>query len=83
LQLVVISHKVNNKSKSADKGSTMEQLAATTLETNMAQVAISKTLLEKLIAMGVLHGSECRCLNHIAKKVIWQTLLNNSLNQEY
>jgi len=61
----------------------MESITATKLNANMAQVAISKNLLEKLIVMGVLHGSECRCLNHIAKKVIWQTLLNNSLNLEY
>ncbi|MEW6992162.1 hypothetical protein AADZ91_15945 [Colwelliaceae bacterium 6441] len=61
----------------------MEYLLNKDLDKNLAQVAIPKNLLEKLIAMGALHGDECRCLNRIAKNVIWQTLLNNSVNLEY
>jgi len=61
----------------------MERLSETTVENDLAQVALSRDSLERLIAMGVIHGSECLCLNLIAKKVIWQTLLNNSVNLEY
>lgn len=53
------------------------------IDQNLAQVAMPKILLEKLIAMGIIHGGECLSLNSIAKKVIWQALLNNSVNLEY
>ncbi|MCO4799228.1 MAG: hypothetical protein KC484_08445 [Colwelliaceae bacterium] len=53
------------------------------IDQNLAQVAMPKSVLEKLISMGIIHGDECQSLNNIAKKVIWQTLLNNSVNLEY
>jgi hypothetical protein len=53
------------------------------IDQNLAQVALPKKVLERLISLGIVHGDECRCLNKIAKKVIWQTLLNNSANIEY
>lgn len=49
----------------------------------IAQVAISKSLLEKLLSAGAIHSSECRCLNSVAKSVIWNTLLKQSMKQEY
>ncbi len=49
---------------------------------NLAQVGISKTLLSQLLSMGLLHCDDCRCLNRVAKDVIWQTLLNNSVKWE-
>jgi len=49
----------------------------------MAQVELPEKLLAQLISSGVLHGSECKCLNSTAKNIIWQTLLNNSLTMEY
>lgn len=52
----------------------------THVDQNLAQVALPKDVLERLITMGIVHGDECRCLNKVAKKVIWQTLLNNSAN---
>lgn len=55
----------------------------TNIDQNLAQVALPKSVLEKLISLGIIHGDECRCLNKVAKKVIWQTLLNNSVNIEY
>jgi hypothetical protein len=53
------------------------------IDQNLAQVALPKSVLERLITLGIVHGDECRCLNKVAKKVIWQTLLNNSANVEY
>lgn len=50
----------------------------TNIDQNLAQVALPTNVLEKLISLGIVHGDECRCLNKVAKKVIWQTLLNNS-----
>ena len=47
-----------------------------------AQVALPQHLLAKLISQGILHGDECRCLNATAKQVLWQSLLNSSLNLE-
>lgn len=51
-------------------------------ENDLAKVAIPKSLLAQLVANGLLHGNECLCLNHTAKHVIWQALLNNSVNWE-
>lgn len=48
-----------------------------------AQVAISQSLLEKLLSTGVIHGYECRCLNDVAKNVIWHALLKQSIKLEY
>ncbi len=47
-----------------------------------AQVELSSCLLAQLIMTGVLHGDECKCLNANAKKVLWQSLLTSSLNNE-
>ena len=47
-----------------------------------AQVELSSCLLVQLIMTGVLHGDECKCLNANAKKVLWQSLLTSSLNNE-
>ncbi|MDG1751377.1 MAG: hypothetical protein P8I03_06925 [Thalassotalea sp.] len=55
----------------------------TSIDQNLAQVALPKNVLEKLISLGIIHGDECRCLNKVAKKVIWQTLLDNSANITY
>jgi len=49
---------------------------------NLAQVAIPQYLLEKLLSMKAIHCNECRCLNTIAKNIVWQTLLNNSVELE-
>lgn len=46
----------------------------------MAQVAIPQSLLEQLITDGLLHGSDCHCLNAIAKTTVWKSLLSNSLS---
>jgi len=46
---------------------------------DLAQVAIPKKLLETLVSTGFIHGNDCRCLNGVAKKVIWQALLNSSV----
>ncbi|GAA6206075.1 MULTISPECIES: hypothetical protein [Thalassotalea] len=50
----------------------------TNIDQNLAQVALPTNVLEKLISLGIVHGDQCRCLNKVAKQVIWQTLLNNS-----
>jgi len=47
----------------------------------MAQVELPQKLLEQLITSGLLPGSECKCLNSTAKDVLWQTLLNCSLQR--
>jgi len=46
------------------------------------QIELKSSVLAKLIASGILHGNECRCLNSNAKRVVWQTLLNSSLVTE-
>mgnify|MGYP000290343676 CR=1 FL=1 len=43
------------------------------------QVELSSGLLAKLITSGALPGSECKCLNSHAKKIVWQSLLTSSL----
>ena len=50
---------------------------------DMAQVALPKSVLAQLIASGILHGDQCKCLNTVAKNVLWQSLLNNSLKMEF
>ncbi|WP_206483829.1 hypothetical protein [Thalassotalea sp. G2M2-11] len=50
-----------------------------TLNDNWAQVGIPKALLDELISTGVLTGDQCRCLNSIAKNVMWESLLNTSV----
>ena len=46
------------------------------------QIELSGTILAQLIQSGMLHGSECKCLNNNAKKVLWQSLLDSSLHNE-
>lgn len=45
-----------------------------------AQVAISDQLLAHLISQGIVHCSDLKCLNSAAKNVMWQSLLNSSVN---
>jgi len=45
-----------------------------------AQVEISAVLLAQLISSGVLAGNDCRCLDNNARKTLWQSLLNLSVN---
>jgi len=61
----------------------MNAINCTVDDNELAQVAISRKLLEQLVATGFIHSNECRCLNGTAKQVIWQTLLNNSVKWEY
>ena len=44
------------------------------------QVELSGYLLAQLISTGMLHGSECKCLDAKAKKIVWQSLLTSSIN---
>lgn len=43
------------------------------------QVEISSNLLSQLLASGLLHSGDCKCLNSNAKSVIWHSLLASSL----
>ncbi len=47
-----------------------------------AQVELSTILLEKLILSGLLPGNECKCLDDSARKTVWKSLLQGSLNGE-
>ncbi len=49
---------------------------------SMAQVELPEKILTQLIASGVLHGNECKCLNNIAKNVLWKALLSCSIKVE-
>lgn len=47
-----------------------------------AKVELPKLLLEKLILSGVIPGNECKCLDDAARKVMWKSLLQGSINKE-
>jgi hypothetical protein len=47
-----------------------------------AQVELPTILLEKLILSGLLPGNECKCLDDSARKTVWRSLLQGSLNGE-
>ena len=42
-----------------------------------AKVELSGSMLVKLLASGILHGGDCKCLDANAKKIIWQSLLTS------
>jgi len=44
-----------------------------------AKVELPIILLEKLILSGVLPGNECKCLDDAARKTLWKSLLQSSL----
>jgi len=46
------------------------------------QVELSSSLLIQLLNSGLLHCSDCKCLNADAKKVLWQALLTSTANTE-
>ena len=48
-----------------------------------AQVELPTMLLEKLILSGLLPGNECKCLDEAARKTVWKSLLQGSLNGEH
>ena len=54
----------------------MKTTPCSEVNSDKAPVELSTSLLAKLIAKGALHGSECKCLNSNAKKIIWKTLLS-------
>jgi hypothetical protein len=45
-----------------------------------AKVELPIILLEKLILSGLLPGNECKCLDDAARKTLWNSLLQSSLN---
>jgi len=47
-----------------------------------AQVELPTFLLEKLILSGLLPGEQCKCLDDSARKTVWKSLLQGSLNGE-
>lgn len=46
---------------------------------NTARVEIPTSLLAHLISSGALTGNDCRCLDNNARKTLWQSLLNLSV----
>lgn len=60
----------------------MEFYDGNNLDHGLAQVAIPHYVLEKLLAMKAIHYNECKCLNSVAKNIIWQTLLQSSVKVE-
>lgn len=54
-----------------------------TLTVSKVQVELSTTLLVKLLNSGLLHGSECKCLNMNAKKALWQAVLASSVETSF
>lgn len=46
------------------------------------QVELSTHLLIQLLNSGLLHCSDCKCLNADAKKILWQALLTSTANTE-
>lgn len=59
---------------------TMKQDSISFASNDKAQVAIPSQLLAQLISQGIVHCSELKCLNSAAKHVMWQSLLNSSVN---
>jgi hypothetical protein len=47
-----------------------------------AKVELPIILLEKLILSGLLPGNECKCLDDAARKTVWKSILQGSLNGE-
>lgn len=47
-----------------------------------AKVELPTILLEKLILSGVLPGNQCKCLDDTARKTLWNSLLQSSLQGE-
>ena len=43
------------------------------------KIEVSSALFTQLIRRGQLKGNDCRCLNAAAKKVLWLSLLNISV----
>ncbi|MCJ8321686.1 MAG: hypothetical protein MJK12_18775 [Colwellia sp.] len=46
------------------------------------KIELPGSVLAQLITSGLLHGSECKCLDIHAKNILWQSLLTSSLNNE-
>lgn len=59
---------------------TIETLNAAMI--SKVQVELSSNLLIQLLNSGLLHCSDCRCLNADAKKVLWQALLTSTASAE-
>ena len=60
-------------------------MAIQTLNTVMAskiQVELPSNILLQLLNSGLLHCSDCKCLNTETKKVLWQALLSSTANIE-
>lgn len=54
----------------------------TTPSPKKVRIELPETVLAKLIISGLLHGSQCKCLDNNAKKILWQSLLTSSLTNE-
>lgn len=46
------------------------------------KIEVSSDILAQLIHQGQLKGNDCRCLDAAAKQVLWQSLLNTSVQHE-
>ncbi|MCW8832465.1 MAG: hypothetical protein OQK09_01365 [Colwellia sp.] len=46
------------------------------------QVELPSNILIQLLNSGLLHCSDCKCLNADAKKVLWQALLTSTAHTE-
>ena len=53
-----------------------------TQSTTKVKIELTESVLAQLIISGLLRGSECKCLDSNAKKVMWQALLASSLHNE-
>jgi hypothetical protein len=50
--------------------------------TEKAQVELPVVLLEKLILLGLIPGNECKCLDDTARKTLWKSILQGSVQTE-
>lgn len=49
-------------------------------DTSTVQLELPSIILKQLLQSGALHGGDCKCLNATAKRILWQTLLATSIN---
>jgi hypothetical protein len=57
------------------------QYTFTIAEHDKAKIELPTKLLEHLILSGLISGNECICLDEAARKTVWKSILQGSLNQ--
>ncbi|WP_448568606.1 hypothetical protein [Thalassotalea ganghwensis] len=57
----------------------MPDFQSITIDNQKVQLELSASLLDKILASGVINAAQLKCLNTQSKQILWHSLLNNSL----